>query len=116
MNEELKSFSEKCADDIQYATTSQEFSRVDRIEVGRALYNLGYRKTIWHKIADNDLPTDIEWKIIYYHQYPTEGSGTAYIAAYYSQIFDSFITPGLDHPFIAIDRVIAWTDCPKFEE
>ena len=100
MNEELKSFSEKCADDIQYATTSQEFSRVDRIEVGRALYNLGYRKTIWHKIADNDLPTDIEWKIIYYHH----------------QIFDSFITPGLDHPFIAIDRVIAWTDCPKFEE
>ena len=53
MNEELKKFSEKCADDIEYATTSQEFSRDDRIEIGRALYILGYRKTIWHRSEEH---------------------------------------------------------------
>lgn len=56
MNEELKNFSEVCAGDIDYAITSQEFSRDDRIEIGRALYNLGYRKIVWHDITDNDLP------------------------------------------------------------
>ena len=110
MNEELKKFSEKCADDIEYATTSQEFSRDDRIEMGKALYNLGYRKIVWHKVADGDLPKKTSLylcKMIYEETYNYE-----YKVLLFNTIY-GFHDNGLS---ISNDTVIAWTELAKYEE
>ena len=108
MNEELKRFAEKCADDIEYASTSQEFSRDDRIEIGRALYNLGYRKSVWHKVSDK-LPKKPAYYYCYYKGFHFN-SGEAYIGKH--EMFwngEKFITDWMN-------EVIAWTQLPEYKE
>ena len=130
MNEELKKFSEKCADDIEYATTSQEFSRDDRIEIGRALYILGYRKTIWHNIADNDLPSKTGKYLIMNNRgnydvliYCIEDKLGPYDEDYDFEKDDNMmnIKKGFNDfdsescEYFITDSVVAWMEIPKYE-
>lgn len=130
MNEELKNFSEKCAGDIEYAITSQEFSRDDRIEVGKALYNLGYRKIVWHNIADKDLPSKTGdyltvsrsgyYRVLKYcaedllgphdENYDFEKDNNMMNLKKGFNIFDSESCE-----FFVTDLAIAWMEIPKYE-
>lgn len=73
-------------------------------------FNKGYHKTIWHKVADGDLPKKTSLylcKMIYEETYNYE-----YKVLLFNTIY-GFHDNGLS---IANDTVIAWTELAKYEE
>lgn len=45
------------ASDMDYGCTKRDLYPDDAKEIAKALDVLGYRKIVWHNIADNDLPS-----------------------------------------------------------
>lgn len=87
-------FVNKCnKDGIKYETIAED------------LYNAGYRKQVWHKVANGDLPSITD-------AYLCEMKWHGLDVLFYS-IERGFFSSG--YP-INKDDVIAWTELPKYEE
>lgn len=79
-------------------------------ELAEKLYNAGYHKTIWHKVADRDLPKETSLylcKMIYNEIYRCEYKVLLFNTMY------GFYDNGLS---ITKDEVIAWTELPEYKE
>lgn len=77
-------------------------------KLAKILFLAGYRKTVWHKVADGDLPKDNS--VVY--AFCKNGNYTT--ALYLNNAIDkeSWYAMGM-----RIDKVvIAWTELPKYEE
>lgn len=84
--------------------------------IAEALYNAGYHKTVWHKVADGDLPEIYRSVLVAVKR--TVKDCDDYI----------FTTIGNREPYtmdVAIwdiqglsfsDKIIAWTELPKYKE
>lgn len=112
---------EKMAKDIPFLTLEREvfvsfdrkekrgwiLSKEDTTAIAEALYNAGYHKSIWHKVADDDLPKE-DHEVIF-----VSGTGDHH-SGVYVEITNAFYTEG-DIKY-NIDEVIAWTELPKHKE
>lgn len=68
-----------------------------------ALYNAGYRKTVWHKVADGDLPV-FGNTVIAYDGFYTFAAYKNYENEWYYVAYD---TPACG--------IIAWAELPEYE-
>ena len=84
-------------------------------KVAEALYNAGYHKTVWHKVADGDLPKQENGDVI----------ATPVQVCYKNEIGIKCNSPCyfffIDNSFRALNSnvaldVIAWTELPIYEE
>ena len=83
---------------------------VTAFEAAQALIKAGYHKTIWHKVADGDLPkktTLYLCKMIY-----NEIDKYEYKVLLFNTVY-GFYYNGL---LINNNKVIAWTELPKYKE
>lgn len=83
------------------------FPDVAAIDAADEILNLGYHKTVWHKVSDGDLPEEYnEVRFItdtgYYHN-------GCYVKVKNAFYYDGDIKYNLD-------EVIAWTELPTYEE
>ena len=95
------------ASDMDYGCTRRDLYPDDAKEIAKTLDILGYRKIVWHKVAEDDLPTDskeIRW---------IDNTNS-----YYNGFYDSN-----DQQFCADvgcyfneDEVVAWTELPAYKE
>lgn len=76
-------------------------------EIAEMLYNIGYHKTIWHKVADGDLPKE-------YHEVRFVSDTGHYRNGIYKEVTNAFYVDG-DIEY-SIDEIIAWTELPKYKE
>lgn len=79
-------------------------------DLAEKLYNAGYHKTIWHKVADGDLPKETSLylcKMIYNEFYRSEYKVLLFNTMY------GFYDNGLS---ITKGEVIAWTELPTYKE
>lgn len=72
------------------------------------LFNAGYRKTVWHKVADGDLPKD-DSNIIFTITIDGIPSSTV---GWYNARTGVFVS----YHFGTFDNVTAWTELPRYEE
>ena len=84
-------------------------------EYAEALINEGYRKTIWHKVADGDLPKQENANVI---AIPVQVCYTNEIGIKINSPCYFFF---IDNTFRSLNstktlNVIAWTELPKYEE
>lgn len=104
-------------------TDKEQIERMERLidhrlgvnDVAKALYEDGYHKTVWHKVADGDLPKResedvcaIPVQAYYIDSNGMRGNGPLYFFS-------------IDSTFHAIGgpnaiNIIAWTELPKYEE
>ena len=76
-------------------------------ETAKALDILGYRKTIWHKVVDGDLPKDCqEVRFI-------SDTGHHHNGVYCKEPNAFYHDTDIKYN---IDEVIAWIELPKYEE
>lgn len=76
-------------------------------EYAKQLVEEGYHKTIWHKVADGDLPKK-------YKEVLLLGKDHNYYIGSYAKDEESFHTDiGFD---MDKNKVIVWTELPKYEE
>lgn len=80
----------------------------DEIDFAEQLYDVGYRKIVWHKVADGDLPKVINDLVI---AVKCNDGAIRTVAGNYR--LERFNVSDLGE----IDRgnVIAWTELPKYE-
>ena len=77
------------------------------------VYNAGYRKIIWHKVSENDLPTRQGQKV-----WLCTSSKDYFIANYWDDTevggkqFFEIASAGR----ITLSNVLAWVELPKYEE
>ncbi|MBQ0099386.1 MAG: hypothetical protein KBS91_02425 [Firmicutes bacterium] len=75
------------------------------------VYNAGYRKQVWHKVADGDLPKK-EGK---YYVVIKVANYTFYNVLDFSE--NKFIMYDSEYgEFITVNEVIAWTELPEYKE
>lgn len=104
MNEQIKEMASIVEDFIP----SEAKYYVEEKDIAEALYNAGYRKTVWHKVADGDLPNGIQDVIV------ALKSPNGYITTVANYNKDGkFVLYGLGE--IVIKKVIIWTELPKYE-
>lgn len=84
---------------------SEEWTTEDFVD---ELYRLGYRKIVWHKVADGDLPKKSKAVVVF-----LDVNCDYYVGPYdkKDEIFHTNI--GFD---ISKDRIIAWTELPEYKE
>lgn len=73
------------------------------------ILSLGYRKIIWHKVADGNLPEnyqEIRW---------VDNTGEYYNGTYCEDGTEERFTSDLGCDFYR-DEVVAWTELPKYKE
>lgn len=78
---------------------------VDTGLIAKDIINAGYSKTIWHKVADGDLPTENKDSVLIINDL-----GLYKITKYHTKV--GFISP-TDYWY---DNIVAWTDLPIYEE
>lgn len=79
------------------------------LPIAEAIYNAGYRKTVWHKVADGDLPKeDIEVCCFYRNGNYDVGK---LITAWGKHKWDM----NYYGVFVELNNVFAWTELPKYE-
>lgn len=89
------------------------FSDVAAIDAADEILNLGYHKTIWHKVAENDLPKRQGQKV-----WLCTISKDYFMANYW----DDVMTGGKQFFEVAsvgritLSNVLAWMELPKYEE
>ena len=94
--------------DMDYGCTKRDLYPDDAKEIAKALDILGYRKVVWHKVAEGDLPADnqeIRWVDItnnYYNGIYCDDD---------TQQFHADVGCYFDR-----DEVIAWIELPAYEE
>ena len=97
------------ASDMDYGCTRRDLYPDDAKEIAKTLDILGYRKIVWHKVAEGDLPKEAQNVIVVYNWLDILYYG---IAAY-----DSEVGKWVDgrNPNRGAE-VIAWTEFPIYEE
>ena len=98
------------ASDVGYSCTKHDIYPEDATEIAKALDLLGYRKVIWHKVSEGDLPKEQGLYLCYTH-----------ITGYdrHNKLVDGYgcSVEFFDTNFYAINRgVIAWTELPGYIE
>ena len=83
------------------------FSDAAAIDAANEILNLGYHKTIWHKVADGDLPEE-------YPEVRFVSKTGYYHIGVYVKVKNAFYVDG-DIKY-DIDEVVAWTELPTYEE
>ena len=97
------------ASDMDYGCTKRDLYPDDAKEIAKALDILGYRKIVWHKVADGDLPKYPTFYVCHYKGVHIN-SGEPYEATH--EMYwngKRFITD-------STNKVIAWTELPKYKE
>ena len=80
----------------------------------KALIEEGYHRTIWHKVADGDLPKNANYVLVAYHYYSLVSYA---IACYKGQLSNNFRKwSTTDDYFKHDDDVIAWAEFPNYKE
>ena len=98
---------EECIKESEKIFGKTDIDDCECYSYARRFFNKGYRKTIWHKVAEDDLPKE-DCEVIFV-------SDTGYhYGGIYVKITDAFYADG-DTKY-DIDEVIAWTELPKYEE
>ena len=108
MNKEIEELAESicqsCKKDFssEYCCFAKKRPCQGAIAYAETIYNAGYRKTIWHKVADGDLPKVAMHTIVYY-------KSKLGFTDYRTDLFwdGSFVNFG--------EQVIAWTELSKYE-
>ena len=100
----------RLASDMDYGCTKRDLYPDDAKEIAKALDILGYRKIVWHKVAEGDLPQQKGSYLCYVH-----------IIGYdrHNKLIDGYgyRVEFFDTGFYALNgSVIAWTDLPAYEE
>lgn len=99
MNEEIETMANICEmNKNEWSSHKQGFCYAQ----AEALYNAGYRKTVWHKVVDGDLPKGKCLVLIFYE----------------SEILGKHYTTDLFYMGRFVNhegQVIAWTELPKYE-
>lgn len=85
----------------------EDCSRLFRAE---ALYNAGYHKTTWHKVADGDLPKEKQNVLIAFKGFQT--NKIVVISGFY--LNGDFMNENSSK--IRKDHIIAWTELPEYKE
>ena len=101
------------ASDMDYACTKKDLYPDDAKEISKVLLKLGYHKTIWHKVADGDLPKNSNYVLVVYHYYSIISYA---IACYKGQLNNFRKWSTTDDYFKYDDDVIAWTQLPEYKE
>lgn len=114
MNKEIKEVAtilswnaEECKDNCEECKYDNDELPCLAVLQAKALYNAGYCKTVWHKVADEDLP-------------PLEQEVFCYTKKHKCTVGKLVLTNTWDlqnnsHCYESIDTVIAWTELPKYE-
>lgn len=93
--------------DMDYGCTKRDLYPDDAKEIAKALDILGYRRVVWHKVADGDLPKKYKEVLFLDENYE-------YYIGSYAKDEESFHTDiGFD---MGKNKVIAWTELPKYGE
>ena len=79
------------------------------LPIAEELYNAGYHKAIWHKVADGDLPKDYE------HWFLTVNDNGYYEVANFNKNGDFWVYDDYCHKYV-LSGIIAWTELPKYKE
>lgn len=84
-------------------------------QIAEDLYNEGYRKVVWHKVADGDLPKrqNADTYAIPIQAYYIDFSGIKGNGPLYFYFIDNTFRNLNDCKPV---NVIAWTELPKYEE
>ena len=90
-----------------------EYSDAEALSIADAVLNLGYHKTIWHKVAEGDLPERQGQKV-----WLCTTSKDYFMANYYDDTplggkqFFEIVNAGR----ITLSNVLAWTELPRYTE
>lgn len=112
MYQEIKEISDIISDNIEFDDIGGGSTSIDEDKVAKAIHDAGYHKTVWHKVADGDLPAQLKD-----------------VLCVTEDIYkDKMITVGCitnnNLWFLECDRerwhniedVIAWTELPEYKE
>lgn len=85
--------------------------------VAEALYNAGYRKTVWHKVADGDLPPEQEPHTEAKQYWCHYADDSGYTMAYFNNQTKTFYDEYSDEYWSTYDitDIDYWTELPKYE-
>lgn len=94
----------------------------DCFDKAKILVNKGYHKTIWHKVADGDLPKeDKDYLVIFQGNYygvlrycPYEMSDNEDDVLNIQKGFNGFDREMFE--YYLVNTVIAWTELPEYKE
>ena len=89
---------------------SEEWTTEDFVD---ELYRLGYRKTVWHKVADGDLPKKQGQKV-----WLCTISKDYFMANYWDStvVGEKQFFEVASGGRITLSNVLAWAELPKYEE
>lgn len=95
--------------DMDYGCTKRDLYPDDAKEIAKALDILGYRKIVWHKVQDGDLPKDYE------HRFLTVNDKGYYEVANFDKNGNFWVYDEYCHKYV-LSGIIAWTELPTYEE
>ena len=102
-----------CSEDCGYGEESYADIEVHYDKMAKELIDMGWTKTVWHKVAENDLPKKQGQKV-----WLCTISKDYFMANYYDDTplggkqFFEITNAGR----ITLSNVLAWTELPKYEE
>ena len=97
------------ASDMYYGCTKRDLYPDDAKEIAKALDILGYRKIVWHKVAEGDLPKNSKHRILtvdIYHYCEV---------ANFDKSGDFWVYDDYCHKYV-LSGIIAWTELPEYSE
>lgn len=81
------------------------------------VYNAGYHKTIWHKVAEGDLPKNANYVLVAYHYYSLVSYAVACYNGQLSNINNNFRKWSTTDDYFKYDEdAIAWAELPSYKE
>lgn len=117
MNKEIKEVAtilswnaEECKDNCEECKYDNDELPCLAVLQAKALYNAGYRKTVWHKVAAGDLPKEDMEVFCYDGQDYVFGTLT-FVDFFNEKLWDLRNSEYYEE----INKVIVWTELPKYE-
>lgn len=112
MNNKIKEISDIISDHIEFCDVGGGSVSIDEDEAAKAIYDAGYRKQIWHKVADEELPETDKLVLCF----KRDGRGNRrYTTGYLDCNSLWLLQDGSIFPE-RIDVVIAWAELLEYEE
>lgn len=103
MDKKIKEISNIISDNVKFCKwCADATSRYD--DAAKAIYDAGYHRTVWHKVADGDLPNMT-------NRYLCKMGYGVDILRY--DVVRGFLLSGYS---IDKSKVIAWTELPEYKE
>lgn len=116
MNKETEEMQIDVRNALTYALMDEKLQYIPDFDkpITEYLQKQGYGKvedhkkeSVWHKVADGDLPNDAAYVVV------VGRFGTTFCASYDSEIKRFFVHASIGYP---LKDIIAWTELPKYEE